>query len=449
MKFHVYDRMENGKFVPNGYPLDYEYIKDPTEYKTKFQKEKTVHWMGYNLISEDNLSSQLNDKLSSEVEDNFIYPVEQFGAFEKLIGEEEAYRYFCFLDHIKPDTLEKLRNGKGKIVIFAVEESRVHVESFIYLHKLLVKFKISPSNVIYLTGNNWSGYKRYKEWCQDSKIQDIIKVINTHAQMYLKGNDLIKGDNSTAPDAINRNSFVSVEEFNSQHKRKHRFLCYNRRIRPPRYVMLAMLHHNNLIKDNLVSFSIEKKHDLNCLGFRGIPDRPTMTLMLGKSELRTLYLSYYKDLMKMSPQVVDFDNLLDVMGPGCERKQPYLDTYFSIVTETSFNEDTWCLTEKVWRPMLHFHPFIVHGSPYTLRNIKELGFKTFHPYIDESYDEVESCRVRMELLTTEIKRICSMSLDEMHDWYWSMKDIMIHNRDLIYSYGKDHKTFLEKIVNKI
>ena len=88
MKFQVYDRMENGSFVPNGYPLDYEYIKDPTEYKTKFQKEKTVHWMGYNLISEDNLSSQLNDKLSSEVEDNFIYPVEQFGAFEKLIGEE-------------------------------------------------------------------------------------------------------------------------------------------------------------------------------------------------------------------------------------------------------------------------------------------------------------------------------------------------------------------------
>ena len=82
MKFHVYDRMENGKFVPNGYPLDYEYIKDPTEYKTKFQKEKTVHWMGYNLIGEIN-----REKLSSEVEDNFIYPVEQFGAFEKLIGE--------------------------------------------------------------------------------------------------------------------------------------------------------------------------------------------------------------------------------------------------------------------------------------------------------------------------------------------------------------------------
>ena len=186
MKLHVYDRMENGKFVPNGYPLDYEYINDPTVYKFKFQKEKTVHWMGYNLIGKND-----REKLSSEVEDNFIYPVEQFGAFEKLIGEEETYRYFCFLDHIKPDTLEKLRNGKGKIVIFAVEESRVHVESFIYLHKLLVKFKISPSNLIYLTGNNWSGYKRYREWCQDSKIQDIIKVINTHAQMYLKGNDLI------------------------------------------------------------------------------------------------------------------------------------------------------------------------------------------------------------------------------------------------------------------
>ena len=99
--------------------------------------------------------------------------------------------------------------------------------------------------------------------------------------------------------------------------------------------------------------------------------------------------------------------------------------------------------------MLHFHPFIVQGAPFTLAKIKELGFKTFHPHIDESYDEVISPFVRMQKLTREIKRICGMSVDEMHKWYYDQLDIVVHNQNLLYRYGKEKHNLIYKLLKEI
>jgi hypothetical protein len=151
----------------------------------------------------------------------------------------------------------------------------------------------------------------------------------------------------------------------------------------------------------------------------------------------------------MSPLTVDYEDLTKVQGPGYENREPYLESYFSIVTETPFTNKTYFSTEKIYRPMLHYHPFIVQGSPYTLKRLKKLGFKTFHPYIDESYDEIISPFRRMQKLTKEIKRICNMSKGEMHKWYYQQLDIVIHNRDLIYKYGKEYPNLVKNLLQEI
>ena len=40
----VYDRFENGKFIPNGYPEKYVFIHTPEEYFAKYKIEPTVHF---------------------------------------------------------------------------------------------------------------------------------------------------------------------------------------------------------------------------------------------------------------------------------------------------------------------------------------------------------------------------------------------------------------------
>ena len=125
MKTFVYDRQENRNFIPNGYPVEYEYIDEPMDYKNKFGFEKTVHFLFANK------SINVNKKLSSEVEEDFIYPVEQFGALEKLIGEEKMYSKFCFLKHIKCFffTVEKVKT-KGLKNTFAVKKVYKNVNFF-------------------------------------------------------------------------------------------------------------------------------------------------------------------------------------------------------------------------------------------------------------------------------------------------------------------------------
>ena len=170
---------------------------------------------------------------------------------------------------------------------------------------------------------------------------------------------------------------------------------------------------------------------------------------MGKTYLRDTYISYFEELNKMSPMTVDYDNLTNVMGPGCENKEPYLETYFSVVTETPFTESTHFSTEKIYRPMIQYHPFIVFGAPGTLSNLKELGFKTFSPYIDESYDNEISPFRRMQKITKEIKRLCSLSETEIYNWFTSMKYILIYNRQLMLEYGKQYGKHMENIIGEL
>ena len=67
--------------------------------------------------------------------------------------------------------------------------------------------------------------------------------------------------------------------------------------------------------------------------------------------------------------------------------------------------------------------------------MKDMGYKTFEPFIDESYDDIEDDVVRMEKIQSEIKRICNMNKNKLHDSYYKMKDILIYNRNNFLSNG--------------
>jgi len=65
-------------------------------------------------------------------------------------------------------------------------------------------------------------------------------------------------------------------------------------------------------------------------------------------------------------------------------KHVYADTYLNIVTETNgWNEIDAFWSEKIWRPILNLQPFIFIGPYKSLDKLHSLGFKTFHPFIDE------------------------------------------------------------------
>ena len=41
------------------------------------------------------------------------------------------------------------------------------------------------------------------------------------------------------------------------------------------------------------------------------------------------------------------------------------------------------------------------------------------------------------MIVDEIKRLCDMSISEMDDWYFGMKDILLHNQNHLLNYPLD------------
>jgi hypothetical protein len=56
-----------------------------------------------------------------------------------------------------------------------------------------------------------------------------------------------------------------------------------------------------------------------------------------------------------------------------------------MVSETSV-DDKLFVSEKSFKPLAHRHPFMIYGTPGTLKHLRELGFQTFDHVIDETYD---------------------------------------------------------------
>jgi hypothetical protein len=124
---------------------------------------------------------------------------------------------------------------------------------------------------------------------------------------------------------------------------------------------------------------------------------------------------------------------------------PYKNAYLYIASETYTHGPYKSLTEKVFKPLANFQPFVFLAFPGALGVLKDLGFRTFSPFIDESYDNEPDSARRIQMIYAEIKRLCSMSKEEIHNWYWSMKDILCHNHSHLLELYKNERHSLELI----
>ena len=66
------------------------------------------------------------------------------------------------------------------------------------------------------------------------------------------------------------------------------------------------------------------------------------------------------------------------------------------------------ITEKVYKGIVCEKPFLVFGTPFMLEGIRKLGFETFSPFIDETYDTISDNQERLNTLAKEIDRLVNL-----------------------------------------
>ena len=89
---------------------------------------------------------------------------------------------------------------------------------------------------------------------------------------------------------------------------------------------------------------------------------------------------------------------------------PYIDTYFSLVTETVFNYPYSFRTEKIWKPIAMCHPWIAVANRGYYKDMRNLGFQTFKHVIDERFDEIDNNQKRIERIADIVEDLCNQDL---------------------------------------
>ena len=84
------------------------------------------------------------------------------------------------------------------------------------------------------------------------------------------------------------------------------------------------------------------------------------------------------------------------------------DHEFPITIDTNFI-DCITFTEKTSKFLLAKMPFILAGMPGSLSVLRQQGFKTFSPYINEAYDLIENDEDRAVAICDEVERLCHLS----------------------------------------
>lgn len=92
--------------------------------------------------------------------------------------------------------------------------------------------------------------------------------------------------------------------------------------------------------------------------------------------------------------------------------EPYIDTYFSLVTETVADRPWSFRTEKIIKPIAAGHPWICASGAGFYRDIQNLGFKTFAHAIDESFDTIDNQQDRLNRIVDVVEHLCANNLDD-------------------------------------
>ena len=450
-----YDRIVDGVVIPNGIPDKFVKYYTPFFNDNLFRKEVGVEPAVYpsdmrqkdfcNLFSVDRLSKQ-------ETSFKGYYLIEGFGSAQNAMGvnPETKDKYKVVFNYIKQDTLKFLQNGTLTLCVCYIQESFVTDNIIHSIHYNTKKLNIQNSIVIV---NDFLVEERYKTWCEENNEEPRFKTIVFCHSLYEKSYEIYELQKSKqvydmASDyQQHKSSVMTLEEFKDTKSilRKNTILSMNRRQREHRLATLCVLNHYGLLKGNGVSYQ---------LTFDG-PTTPYYVDKLITDESRQKkYYQDYRELQDMKYQWVDYPIAMEAKdgvhhGYGWENKQPYLDSYLNITTETDFLNPTGYASEKVWKPFGFFQPVLLVGSPNTLQFVRSFGFKTFNGFIDESYDKETDNAKRFELIEKEIVKFSKMSKQEVHDWYWSMEDILVHNFNLFMEYGKNRQQNYKKLIKEL
>ena len=219
--------------------------------------------------------------------------------------------------------------------------------------------------------------------------------------------------------------------------RPYTFLMLNGRLRPHRKHLIDSLRDRGLL-DRALWTNLGSRVELEF----------TSKLNTGKLEpIRLLPPEYEMDRARprQTPDLYTNGGFVkhqlfgNTWGDAIVNPRCYTDTDFSVVTETIYDYPHTFRTEKIWKPILMAHLFVVAANAGYLRDLKKAGFRTFGHLIDESYDTIEDPDHRARCLVESIQSIVATGAGEFAS---AAADVCKYNQQHLHEYNQQQRAQL-------
>ena len=269
---------------------------------------------------------------------------------------------------------------------------------------------------------------------------DIANTIEEASFKFRRG--MLKAELVLDFETAIQNTYVNYDSFAGRPfrdvdtlKHKHydkKYLNFNRRWRAPRPTFVALLVSRGLLDDGYVSLAPS-----DC-GNKW-PDFWDNLLHINHEFPQILepITEHKGEIINLPPLYLDTEDLVTNRAMlSDETGYLYENTYFSLVAETNFYtchegfETSRFLSEKAFKPIVFKHPFLFISTPGILGALKQIGYKTFDPVINESYDHIENDGDRMLAILDETERLCRLDEKQLSEYLTTCKDICDYNYNL-------------------
>lgn len=313
---------------------------------------------------------------------------------------------------------EKIKDKQNVRIVFSnFHEGTNQTPFFARLLLLKDKYKIEDRRIIVVTNN------KYSELFNNHGIRVIHKP-------YLFG-FLVDHYRDLKNESILHNGseigLLTTNEYLRSSKKRF-FLSYNKNTTKAfRIQLILWLIKNEMIDDSYVSILIKDKNFNKKL------------LKSEQSELIDLE-EYYDIFESTGYNILDWDypnNQNDVFSNlKYTTKSHYSDTYFNIITETSFENNSLNLTEKSFKALANCHPFLIIGDVHSNHYLQSLGFSPYNDLVDyDSFDGITDNEHRLNAALEEVKKIYNKGKSHIINWYANNIEKIKKNKERFFEFS--------------
>jgi len=290
---------------------------------------------------------------------------------------------------------------------------------------ILVKLKTKKLKVLFYY---WEADNPFRIDAHITHLCNLHRIPSAQAK-FISGNNQASNINNFyyfADDELLfqfRNKKVNAIPFNTLPREK-KFTALVRMHKSWRSNTMAKLWEQNLHTDGYFSYGIDIKAP------ESEDDNPIEVDNF--TNLRILTHQF----LKKCPFIADNLNSSSHNDHRKTTTEHFNNSYINVVLESHMDVDQSngvLLSEKTFKPIKHAQPFIIFGAHGSLKQLRDMGYKTFDDVLDQGYDSIQNTTERWHYAINVLIKLLSKDITEVHNIYISLKDDIIHNQQLFMS----------------